>query len=169
MHAGIPLCKIDDLHELFERTGIKGVSLTASTHLRAYIPLLEQFENDTLRSEIKDESVCLIYDGMTRLGECTAVLFRFCKKNFEIKQRLIALRTVRKHMNGDNLGPFLIDLLGQMGIRSASVMCMARDSCSTNAKAERNIKPILPYDVCVSHTHYHIVRSMWTCRSSKNS
>lgn len=83
---------------------------------------------------------------------------RWCTAEFEIKQRLIALRTVKKHMNGDNLGPFLVDVLGQMSVRSASIVCIARDSCSTNGKAERNIRPILANAesvMCVSHTLSH--------------
>lgn len=155
MAAGIPLSKIDALRLLFERSG---KALTGSEHLSLFVPKLELFEFNRLKEEIKDQDICIIYDGTTRLGECTAVLMRWCSADFEICQRLVALRTVKKHMNADALGPFLIDLIGQMGVRSAKVVCTARDSCATNGKAECNIRPIIPRAVnmmCVSHTLSH--------------
>lgn len=156
MYAGIPLSKVDTMRTLLERGGT--VSLTASSNLGTYIPKIEMFEYERLMNELKGQSVCLIYDGTTRLGECTAVLMRWCTHDFQLKQRLIALRTVKRHMSGDTLGPFLIDLIGQLGVRSQSIVCTARDSCATNGKAERNIKPILSNCesmMCVSHTLSH--------------
>lgn len=155
MKAGIPLEKIDDIRTLLERGG---KSLTASCHLRSFVPKIEHMELATIIEELKNQKVCLIFDGTTRQGEATAVLMRWCDSTFEIKQRLIALRTIKKHMNGDSLGPFLIDIIGQVGVGSRSVVCVARDSCSTNGKAERNVKPILSNSVgmlCVSHTLSH--------------
>lgn len=156
MYAGVPLDKIDALRTLLERSG---VALSGSQHFRQFLPKIESYEYQRIVGEVKGESVCLIYDGTTRLGECSAVLLRWCSSSFEIKQRLIALRTVKKHMSAvDSLGPFLIDILGQVGVRSSSVVCMARDSCSTNGKAERNIKPILTESetmMCIAHTLSH--------------
>lgn len=155
LHAGVPVAKIDTLRDLLERTGN---SLSSSTHLGAYIPKIETREFELITSELKEQKLCMIYDGTTRLGECTAVLMRWCSSSFQIEQRLVALRTVKKHMNGDNLGPFLIDIIGQLGVRSSSIVCTARDSCSTNGKAERNIRPILSKATnmrCISHTLSH--------------
>lgn len=155
LYSGVPMRQVDSLRELLERGGH---ALTSSEHLAKFIPKIEAFEFARIVNELKGQKVCLIYDGTTRHGECTAVLMRWCTDSFEIQQRLIALRTVAKHMNGDNLGPFLIDLIGQVGVRSASVICTARDSCSTNGKAERNIKHILNRAsnlMCVSHTLSH--------------
>lgn len=153
--AGIPLEKIDSVRTVLERGG---VGLTHSSHLKLFIPKIEGFEMRRLIAEVKDQPICLIYDGSTRLGECTAVLMRWCSAEFEIEQRVIALRTVKKHMSGDTLGPFLIDVIGQLGVRSSSIVCLSRDSCATNGKAERNIKPILSNSesmMCISHTLSH--------------
>lgn len=155
MHAGIPLKKIDRLRTLLERGGL---ALTSSAHMRSFVAKIEAFEWETLKDEVRGQDVCLIYDGTSRLGECTAVLLRWCSPSFQLEQRLIALRSVAKHMNGDTLGPFLIDVLGSLGVRSSSVVCLSRDSCATNGKAELSIKPILPRCdsmLCVSHTLSH--------------
>lgn len=155
LHAGIALHQVDNLRHILEKGGY---SLPASSHLGQYIPKIEQFEFDRITEEVAGRKVCLIYDGTTRLGEVTAVLARWCSDSFMIEQRLIALRTVKRHMNGEGLGSFLIDVIAQLGIRSQSVVCTARDSCSTNAKAERSIQPILIQStsmLCVSHTLSH--------------
>lgn len=155
LYAGIPISKVDHLRELLERSG---QSLSGSAHLMHFVSKIERFEYDRLVKELNNRKVCLIYDGTTRHGECTAVIMRWCSDSFEIHQRLVALRTVQKHMHGDSLGPFLIDLIGQMGVRSSSIVCTARDSCSTNGKAERNIQPILSQStgmMCISHTLSH--------------
>lgn len=72
MYAGIPLGKIDSIRSVLERGGC--CSLTSSTHLRDFVPMIEQLEIQRLRSEVSGQQVCMIYDGTTRLGECTAVL-----------------------------------------------------------------------------------------------
>lgn len=164
MHAGVGLNKLDDLRPLFERNGS---SLTASTHLKPFIPKIEDYEFKRIIHELTGQSVCLIYDGTSRLGDCTAVLLRWCSESFEIQQRLVALRTLEKHANGDTLGPFLIDVIGQAGVRSSQVVCTARDSCATNGKAERSMQAILSNAVgmmCISHIRYHTARNMRTCQ-----
>lgn len=88
---------------------------------------------------------------------------RWCNASFELEQRLVALRTVKKHMNADALGPFLIDVIAQLQLRSSSIVCTARDSCATNGKAELNIKPILlnaETMMSISHTLSHCAEHM---------
>lgn len=155
MKAGIPKAKVDGLRTLLERSGN---ALTSSTHLGSYVPKIEQFEFKRIQSEVAGQSVCLIFDGTCRFGDCTAVLLRWCTVSFEVEQRLIALRTVKKHLNGDNLGPFLIEIIGQTGLMLSSVVCTARDSCATNGKALSNIRFILNnaiHMMCISHTLSH--------------
>lgn len=156
MHAGIPLAKTDEIRVLLER---RGIPLTNSSHLGVFIPKIEAFELKRIQHELSDQPLCIIFDGTNRFGDCTAVLMRWCSESFEsIEQRLVALRTVKKHLNGDNLGPFLIDIIGQLKVRSASIVCTARDSCATNGKALASIQPILSNSesiMCISHTLSH--------------
>jgi hypothetical protein len=156
LYAGIPLEKVDNLRDLLERGGTQ---LTASTHLKAVVPKIEMFEFARLVKELEGQQVCIIYDGTTRLGECVAVLLRWCPAGFgKIEQRLVALRTTATHMNGPELGALLIDILGQCSVRSVNVVCGARDSCGTNAVADRNMQPVLinmESILCISHTLSH--------------
>ena len=157
LFAGIALNKIDDLRELLERGG---TALTASTHLKAMVPNIEEFELVRLRKELVGQRVCVIYDGTTRLGECIAVLLRWCPVGFtKIEQRLVALRTTEKHMDGDELGALINTILGTTcQVQTINVVCGARDSCSTNGKAMRNLAPMyinMEAILCISHTLSH--------------
>ena len=157
LYAGIPLEKIDHLRELLERSGTQ---LTHSSHLKAMVPKVEEFEFARLINELKGQRVCVIYDGTTRLGECIAVLLRWCPSDFgKIEQRLVALRTTETNMDGNELGAFILTiLLTTCRVRTVDVVCSARDSCSTNGKADRNIAPVLnnmESMLCISHTLSH--------------
>ena len=157
LYAGIPMEKIDHLRELLERGG---TALTSSTHLKAIVPKIETFELNRLRKELEGQRVCVIFDGTTRLGECIAVLLRWCPGGFKsIEQRLVALRTTKTHMNGDELGALLNTILGTTcRVQTTDVVCGARDSCSTNGKAMRNLEPMyinMEAILCISHTLSH--------------
>ena len=157
LYAGIPMEKIDDLRELLERGG---TTLTDSHHLKAFVPKIEEFEFKRLLKELEGQRVCVIFDGTTRLGECIAVLIRWCPPGFEeIQQRLVALRTTKAHMNGDELGALINTIIGTTcGVQTINVVCGARDSCSTNGKAMRNLAPMyinMESILCISHTLSH--------------
>lgn len=158
MFAGIAFQKIDALRPMLEDRGC--IQLTSSTHLKPFIPMIEDYELRTLRCEIEGQRVAVIFDGTTRLGECVAVLLRWCSADFKgVQQRLVALQTMRRHMDGDELGAMLMMLLlNGMKVKPADVVCVARDSCSTNGKAHRNIAPVLlnaESILCISHTLSH--------------
>ena len=157
LFSGIPMEKIDHLRTLLERGG---TALTDSHHLKAMVPKIETFELERLRKELVGQRVCVIFDGTTRLGECIAVLLRWCPAGFtKIEQRLVALRTTQTHMNGDELGALINTILGTTcRIQTIDVVCGARDSCSTNAKAMRNLQPMyinMEGILCISHTLSH--------------
>lgn len=157
LFAGIPLNKIDSLRELLERGG---TALTASSHLKAMVPKIEEFELKRLRNELKGQRVCVIFDGTTRLGECIAALLRWCPVGFtKIEQRLVALRTTESHMDGDELGALINTIISTTcQVQTIDVVCGARDSCSTNAKAMRNLIPMyinMESILCISHTLSH--------------
>ena len=157
LYAGIPMEKIDHLRELLERGGTE---LTASNNLKAMVPKIERFELERLRKELEGQRVCVIFDGTTRLGECIAVLLRWCPVGFtKIEQRLVALRTTKTHMNGDELGALINTIIGTTcRVQTVDVVCGSRDSCSTNGKAMRNLEPMyinMEAILCISHTLSH--------------
>jgi hypothetical protein len=157
LYAGIAIEKIDHLRTLLERGG---TALTDSANLREMVPKIETFELTRLRKELEGQRVCVIYDGTTRLGECIAVLLRWCPAGFtKVEQRLVALRTTATHMDGDELGALINTIIGTTcSVQTINVVCGARDSCSTNGKAMRILAPLyinMENILCISHTLSH--------------
>ena len=152
MEEGIALNKVNALKELLERSGER---LTDSSHLATFVPKITQREKDTLVCELKGEHGCVIFDGTTRLGEATAVLWRHCPADFYITQRLVALRTTAKHLKGDDLYRLLGSiLLRDLDKQTDEVIADSRDSCATNGVAERLLLMLCPAiapNKCCSH------------------
>ena len=74
MKVGIPLGKLDDLRDIFEE---KALRLADARHMVDFIPFILKEEQETIREEMKDKLVSVIYDGTTRLGEVSAIILRF--------------------------------------------------------------------------------------------
>lgn len=164
MRCGIAITKLDDgLGRLLSRVGAKVVD---SSDMRMYIPLVRQKELDKIKDEVAHESLCLIFDGTTRVGEALAVVVRYCTSHFEIKYRLIALSTAAKHMTGAELCGMLLRILVKRVGESALdlVLSAARDSCATNGAALRSLKlcamPNVMDVMCFSHTLHNCAKHM---------
>lgn len=149
---GIPLNKAYGLRPLLERSG---VALTDPSHLASMIPRILEREKNLLKEEIKGQYITFVFDGTTRLGEAVNVVVRFCPSDFNaIQQRLVNFTTLKKHLNGNELGRHLMDVLRELHIPYEQVVGSSRDSCATNGAGLRVIKPFLPsmMDVlCYSH------------------
>ena len=149
--AGLPMTKIDELSGLLKQ------QVGPHTHLKAFIPKVEAYEFRRLRMEIAGQKVTVIFDGTTRLGEAIAVLLRWCPSDFSgIQMRLVTFATTEKHMDGRQLCAFVAKMLTKScDVEIEDVVGGARDSCSTNGTAMRNIKLLmlnLQDFLCVSHT-----------------
>ena len=158
MKAGIPLQKLDALRPTLERNGC---CMTDSSHMRQYIPKLEEIEVQHLRQEVQGRKLGIVFDGSSRLGECMVVLVRWIQDDFSaINQRLICVKTLEKSMSGNEVGTFLMGLLlSSYAILPADIVASIRDSCATNGKAERNLSHVLPNMEsmkCISHTLSHV-------------
>ena len=99
LRAGIPLSKVDTLRALPEENGLR---LTHSSHLADYIPFLLQQKKELIRSELENEYISAVFDGMTRDGEALAIVVRFVK-DWRIEQRLVRLLLLAKPVTGDEL------------------------------------------------------------------
>ena len=64
-HRLIAHFRSDDLRPLLQRAGF---ALTTSTHLRVYIPKVEDAELKLLKSEAHGQYIGIAFDGTTRLG-----------------------------------------------------------------------------------------------------
>ena len=157
MSAGLALSSIDVVRPVLERMG--ALNLTSSSHLRMLIPKIEEREHRKVHDERHGQACSIIYDGTCRNGDCICVIFRWVSEDFHINQRLACLKTAEEALDGTDLGHFLVSLLfAQYQVKPKEVIGCIRDSCGTNAKAERTIAHLFPnmFSVlCVSHTLSH--------------
>ena len=149
--AGLAMEKINDLRGL-----LKGDVIEAES-MKTFIPKVEAFEFQRLQAELKGQQVTVIFDGTTRLGEAITVLLRWCPSDFSgVEMRLVTFATTHKHMDGAQLCSFINNVLTKVcQVDSVDVVGGARDSCSTNGTAMRNLKVVmleLQDFLCVSHT-----------------
>ena len=123
--------------------------------MSTFIPKITEREKQIVKGEMLDEKGCIIFDGTTRLGEATAVLWRQCNPNFLLQTRLVSFVTTETHMTGDQLYRLLgTILLRDLGKQPEEVIGDARDSCSTNGVAERYLEglcPAMARNKCISH------------------
>lgn len=150
---GIPMHKLDGLRPLLERSG---VALSDASHLSCLIPRIQEREHKLLMQELDDQFITFVFDGTTRQGEAVNVVYRYCPADFkQIEQRLVDFTTMEKHMNGNQLGRRLVEVLtNKAKIPCTNVVGSARDSCATNGAALRVIAPLFPAMLnvlCYSH------------------
>lgn len=144
---GIPLNKVGGLRPLLERSGI---ALTDHSHLASMVPRLLEREKKRLKKELHGQYITFVFDGTTRLGEAVNVVCRYCPSDFKaIEQRLVSFATMKKHMNGNELGRHLMDVLRSLDVPYELIVASSRDSCATNGAGLRVISPFLPSMMCV--------------------
>jgi hypothetical protein len=102
MLAGIEISKIDKLRPFLMKHA--KMSLTHSSHLRSYIPIIAKSEVDRLKDRLKNvTAVTVIFDGSTRVDEVMAVIVRYCTEDFDAIQDLIHLGKYKKLKNHQQL------------------------------------------------------------------
>ena len=139
MYAGVPMAKIDMLRKLLER---EGHSLTDSSHMRWYIPQIEDREIKQVVKELFEQDFAVIFDGTTRLGEAINIVTRSITEDFVIRMRLVAFKTVKVHCDGDALFRLILTTLQtKLGLDLDHCVAYARDSCSTNHCAVNLLMP----------------------------
>ena len=148
--------QINDLRPLLERGGS---DLANATNLKPLVPRIEEREFSTLRKELDGHFVTLTFDGTTRIGEVVNVVARYVTDDFILIQRLVAVKTAKKAMKGDELSRFMNQIV-QRGLQldASLVVGGSRDSCSTNGVAirlmETNYQAMQDL-LCISHTLSH--------------
>ena len=88
----------------FHLEKISGRSLTDSSHMRSYIPLIADVETGRIKDSLKDaKEVTVIFDGSTRVDKILAVIFRYTTKEFNIVQDLAHLGKYEKLKNPEQV------------------------------------------------------------------
>ena len=91
MDAGVPLSTLGRLRALLER---RGISLTDSSHMRVYIPLVQKKDMDFIEEEIGTNLFSLAVDGTRRNGEAIAGVVRWCTRgDWKLRHRLTMFKT----------------------------------------------------------------------------
>lgn len=116
---------------------------TDRSHLAAiYIPKIEAEQINLVAGELHGEQFSIQFDGTTRVGEAIACVGRFCTSQFQLRTRLIMLKTTLKHVKARQLAAIITELLCttlRLPLPASHVVSMCRDSASVNASACRRL------------------------------
>ena len=148
------LAKIDYLRPLLERGNAR---LTHSSDLGQLIPFIPSTELQRVKEEVADvKHVSIIFDGSTHLGEALAIILRFVRDDFVIKQCLIRLLILAKSLSRQELTWELPACLStNFQLPPEKVIAASRDGAGVNGAALRQLSVFYPsiFDViCFSHS-----------------
>ena len=167
MKAGVELSKIDKLRPYLERNSANGLTLSSAANLRYLIPFVHGEIKQKIISETKENLLCVIFDGTTRVDEVMAVIFRFVTDSFQIRQLLVRLARYEKCKTGQELANAVNEVLRMYGVdcgsnilptRSGDVVAFQRDRASANTVAIEILSNSYrdSHDLhCLSHTITH--------------
>ena len=120
------------------------------------IPFVLSQEQESIKKEISNKYLSVIFDGTTRLGEAMAIVMRYIDDEWSIQQRLICLKLLQKSMTGEEIAQVVMDTLSrEYGIFPNRLLACMRDRAAVNNVAVRFMKVLYNnlLDVgCFSHT-----------------
>ena len=163
-----PLNKIDGFRGHLEKNS--GLTLTASTHMREYLPPQLKKEISDILTEIKEEKMMVIFDGTTRVDEVFGVVFRWITVGIKFVERLLEMSKYQHSFNHEELITAVVKVLtkyqvdhgsavGGRVIRNGAVIGFQRDRCSVNTEAVSILTKncVGSKDMeCMSHTLTHV-------------
>ena len=153
--AGVSLNKLDVFLDLLAENGYR----LAGRHPMS--PFILSEEKHSVKGEIADMDVSVIFDGTSWPGEAVVVVTRFVSYDtWCVEQRIVRMQLLRKTMCGEELARELIGVLStELGIPSARLLAGMRDRASINGVAMHTLKIVYPslLDVgCFNHTIDHV-------------
>lgn len=123
--AGVPMNKIDKFRDILEESGLR---LAGRKPLSDLIPFIYSEELKQLKSEVKEKTISVIFDGTCRLGEALAIIVCYVSSTFTIEQRLIKLQLLTKSLNGEEIAREVLSILSTVyGINSCDLAATMRD------------------------------------------
>ena len=142
LRAAVPICKIDCFREIFEESAFH---LTDGKNLFDLVPFIRQQEQTKLQEEIRGKNVSIIFDGTSRLGEALAIVVRYIKEDWQIKQCLICMQMLAKSLNGEELARELMSVFSvTFSIATTQLLACMRDRSSVNTAAMKTLKIVYP-------------------------
>ena len=98
--TGTPPSRMDEFRPLLQRSGF---ALTSASHLTHLIPRVLDREDALLNFELREQYLCIGFDGTSRLGEAINIAARWCSISFNLEKRLIDFTTLLKHVDNVQL------------------------------------------------------------------
>lgn len=131
--SGTPLHRLHFFRPIIERAGL---SLTDVSHMRAYVPKIEDAEIQVLKKEIKGQFLCVSFDGTSRMGEAINITGRWCSTDFHLQHRLLRFITAKHHFKAPQFSSLITRVLcTDLSLQPEHVVCFSRDSVAVNGAA----------------------------------
>ena len=93
LQSAVPLNKLDYFKELLEEGGY----WLADRHsLSDLVPFIQRKKKEQILAEITGPKISVIFDGTCRLGEALCLVVRYVSDNWNIEQRLVALKMLQR-------------------------------------------------------------------------
>ena len=97
LKARVPLSKIDCFRDLLEENAFR---LSQGSNLNQLIPFIHQQEQISVKNQINQQEISIIFDGTTHVCEALVILVHFVDENWHIEQRVVRLMLLAKsHVN----------------------------------------------------------------------
>lgn len=152
-----------------------GLSLTHSSHLRAYIPIIHKFEIDRIKKSLKRGSgYTVIFDGSSRVDEVLAVILRFVTTDFTMVQELVHLGKYQSCKDHEQIMNAINTVLVNYGVcyghshaehvtEHGGVIAFQKDRASANESSMGALLTLFKGSAnlhCLSHTVTHVGEHM---------
>ena len=158
LKARVPLSKIDCFRDLLEENAFR---LSQASNLSQLVPFIHQQEQISVKNQIDQQEISIIFDGTTHVCEALVILIRFVDEKWNIQQRVVKLMLLAKSLTGEEAArQLIVSLTTELGIESDLHIAAMCDRASVNDEAILTLSIVFPkvLDIgCFSHTQIMLV------------
>ena len=79
-----------------------------ASNLSQLVPFIHQQEQISVKNEIDEQEISIIFDGPTHVCEALVILVRFVDEKWNIQQRVVKLMLLAKSLTGEEVAHQLI-------------------------------------------------------------
>ena len=151
--AGVILSKIDCFRDLLEEIAFR---LSQASNLSQLVPFIHQQEQISVKNQIDQQEISIIFDGTTHVCDALVILVHFVDEKWHIQQRVEKLSLLAKSLTGEEVArQLIVSLTTELGIASDLLIAAMHDRASVNNVAIRTLSIVFTkvLDIgCFSHT-----------------
>ena len=145
--------------------------LSQASSLSQLVPFIHQQEQISVKNQINQQEISIIFDGTTHDCEALVILVRFVDEKLNIQQRVVKLMLLAKSFTGEEVArQLIVSLTKELGIESDLLiaamreqLCKHSNCVSVNNVAIHTLSIVFPrvLDIgCFSHTLDHVGEHM---------